>query len=84
MVTVSSVEFQRNFGRYQDAALTAPVAISHHGRERLVMISVEEYRRLKRRAREVLPVGMLSDVDLQAIAAAEVPANYAHLDDELK
>jgi len=28
MITISSVEFQRNFGRYQDVALTEPVAIT--------------------------------------------------------
>lgn len=84
MITVSSAEFQRNFGRYQDKALTEPVAITRNGRERVVMVSAEEYRRLKRRAREVLAVGALSDADLDAIGRAEVSPRYSHLDDELK
>jgi PHD/YefM family antitoxin component YafN of YafNO toxin-antitoxin module len=37
-------------------ALTRPVAITRNGRERLVMISVDEYRRLRRRSREVIRV----------------------------
>src|SRR5260370_7795221 len=51
MIKVSAAEFQRNIGRYQDMALTQPVVVARNGRERTVMISVEEYHRLKRRAR---------------------------------
>ena len=54
MITVSSVEFQRNFGRYQDVALTEPVAVTRNGRDRLVLLSVDEYHRLKQRDRQVL------------------------------
>ena len=49
MIKVSAAEFQRNIGKYQDAALTQPVVVARNGRERTVMISVEEYHRLKRR-----------------------------------
>jgi prevent-host-death family protein len=50
VIKVSAAEFQRNIGRYQDLALREPVAVTRNGRERTVMISVEEYRRLTRRA----------------------------------
>lgn len=50
MQTVTSREFQRHLGRYQDEALKEPVAITHHGRQRLVLVSVEEYQRLVERA----------------------------------
>lgn len=84
MITVSAAEFQRYFGRYQDEALTQPVVITRNGRERLVMLSVDEYRRLKRRDREVLRAGELSDADLEAIAKTEMDPRHAHLDKELK
>jgi prevent-host-death family protein len=84
MITISSAEFQRNFGVYQDKALTEPVAITRNGRERLVVVSADEYRRLKRRAREVLPVEALSDADLEAIARTEMSPRHEHLDLELK
>jgi prevent-host-death family protein len=84
MITVSSAEFQRNFGTYQDKALTEPVAITRNGRERLVVVAAEEYRRLKRRAREVLPIGALSDSELDAIGRSEMATAHAHLDLELK
>jgi PHD/YefM family antitoxin component YafN of YafNO toxin-antitoxin module len=55
MIKVPAAEFQRNIGRYQDLALTQPVAVTRNGRERTVMISIEEYQRLKRRDRECSP-----------------------------
>ncbi|MGA1373076.1 MAG: type II toxin-antitoxin system Phd/YefM family antitoxin [Pseudomonadales bacterium] len=84
MITISSAEFQRNFGVYQDKALSEPVAITRNGRERLVVVSADEYRRLKRRAREVLPVEALSDAELDAIGRTEMGAHHQHLDLELK
>ena len=84
MITVTAAEFQRHFGRYQDEALTQPVVITRNGRERLVMLSADEYRRLKRRDREVLRAGDLSDADLEAIAKTEMDPRHAHLDKELK
>jgi prevent-host-death family protein len=80
MITVTAAEFQRHFGRYQDEALTQPVAITRNGRERLVMLSADEYRRLKRRDREVLRAGDLSDTDLEAIAKTEMDPRHAHLE----
>jgi prevent-host-death family protein len=84
MITLTAAEFQRHFGRYQDEALTQPVAITRNGRERLVMLSADEYRRLKRRDREVLRAGDLSDADVEAIAKTEMDPRHAHLDEELK
>ncbi|MBD0415800.1 type II toxin-antitoxin system Phd/YefM family antitoxin [Oryzicola mucosus] len=71
MLKVSAAEFQRNIGRYQDLALTQPIAVTRNGRERTVMISTEEYNRLKRRDREVLSLDDFTDEDIAAIAAAE-------------
>jgi prevent-host-death family protein len=84
MITVTAAEFQRHFGRYQDDALTQPVAITRNGRERLVVISADEYRRLTRRDREVLRAGELSDADLAAIAGTEMDPRHTHLDKELE
>jgi prevent-host-death family protein len=83
-VTVSAAEFHRNLGRYQDIALTKPVAITKNGRERTVLISAEEYARLKRRDRQVLLPGDLTDEELEATAKSEVPAEFNCLNEELK
>jgi prevent-host-death family protein len=84
MITVSAAEFQRYFGRYQDEALTQPVVITRNGRERLVMISVDECRRLRRSDRQVLRAGELSDADLAAIEETQAPESSKAFDDELK
>jgi prevent-host-death family protein len=83
METVSSGEFQRRIGHYQDRALVEPVAITNNGRERLVMMSVEEYRRLKRRDRQVMTLDDFTEEDLEAIRKAEPPAEAAAFDREV-
>ena len=81
-VKVSSADFQRNFGRYQDMALTQPVAITRNGRERTVKISVEEYERLKRRDRQVLSLDDFTDEMIAAIERAEPPEEASQYDNE--
>lgn len=83
-VSVTSAEFQKNFGRYREAAIREAVIITNHGRDSLVLLSAEEYRRLKKRDREVLHVSELSDEDMQAIMSAEIPEETAAFDHELK
>lgn len=83
METTTSAEFQRKIGHYQDRALVEPVMVTRNGRERVVLISADEFKRLKRRDREVLRVEDLAEADLAKIATAEVPAEFAPLDAEL-
>lgn len=84
MTIVSSVEFQRNIGLYQDKALAEPVTITKDGRERLVLLSADEFHRLKRRDRRVFAVEELTEEQIAALEEARVPARYAHLDAELE
>lgn len=48
MVTITAAELQNHFGRYRDLALREPVSVTHHGRESIVLLSADEYQRLKR------------------------------------
>jgi len=80
MMRVSAAEFQRNIGRYQDLALTQPVAVTRNGRERTVMISVEEYARLKRRDRRVLELDGFTDADIAALEAVRAPVSTKAFD----
>lgn len=43
---VSAAEVIRNFGYWQQQALSRPVTVTHHGRARVTLISAEEYERL--------------------------------------
>jgi prevent-host-death family protein len=47
MVTITAAELQKQFGRYRDLALREPVSVTHHGRESIVVMSADEYKRLK-------------------------------------
>ena len=82
MLTVTAAEFQRNFGRYQDVALTEPIAITRNGRERMVMLSVDEYHRLKKRDRQVMALEDFTESDLEVIRTAEPPVEAAAYDQE--
>jgi PHD/YefM family antitoxin component YafN of YafNO toxin-antitoxin module len=84
MQTTTSGEFHRKIGHYQGRALVEPIMVTRDGRQRVVLISADEYDRLKKLDRQALYVSELSDEELAAIAAAEVPAEYAHLDEELR
>ncbi len=81
---ISTADFIKNFGTLADQALAEPVRITKHGRDRLVMVSAAEYDRLKRRDRRVVRIEDLTDEELELIAQAEIPAEYAHLDAELE
>jgi PHD/YefM family antitoxin component YafN of YafNO toxin-antitoxin module len=84
MLSVSAVEFQRNFGRYQDEALKQPLSITRNGRERLVVLAAEEYQRLKRRDRVVFKTEELSEAELQAITEGGMDPRHDHLNAELE
>lgn len=83
MQRISSREFQRKFGRFQKEALQAPLSITRNGRDCLVLLSVEEYVRLKRRDREALYVEELPDTEIEAIHRAEPSTDAAKYDHEL-
>ncbi len=81
---VTTADFIKHYGRLADRALTEPLTITKNGHDRLVVLSVEEYERLKRRDRTVVIAGELTDADRSLIAAATVPQTQAHLDEELE
>jgi hypothetical protein len=80
---VTMVEFIRRCGSLADSPLSEPVTITENGRDRLVVLSVEEYERLKKRDRRVVVAGALTPDEVALIANAEVPAEHAHLDAEI-
>jgi PHD/YefM family antitoxin component YafN of YafNO toxin-antitoxin module len=81
---VPAAEFQRNIGRYQDLALSQPVAVTRNGREGTVLISSQEYRRLKRRDREVLGLDDFTEADIAALKASRPPDEARDFDHETK
>jgi hypothetical protein len=84
MIRVSSTEFGKEVGRYQDLALKEPVVVTRNGRDRTVVISADEYMRLKRRDRQVFTAGELPDDLVEAVRNAEMDPRHQHLDDLIK
>lgn len=82
--TVSARELQKNFGRYQDRALVAPVMVTKYGRASVVILSAAEYDRLKKLDRQELAVSELGKRDVAAIKTARIPAKHRYRSSDLR
>lgn len=56
IVRLSSAEFLENFDKLTNQALAEPVTIICNGQDRLVLLLIEEYERLKRRDRRIYAI----------------------------
>ncbi len=43
MITVTSAEFQKQFGQFRELAQREPVTVTSHGRDSVVLVSAVEY-----------------------------------------
>jgi len=62
-IVATAGELVRSFSHYSDVALAKPVVVTRNGRPRNILISVEEYARLKQR-------------DQQAFHASDTPDRF--------
>ncbi|PVM92000.1 PAS domain-containing protein [Caulobacter endophyticus] len=74
---VTAGEISRNFGQWQDVALSGPVIVTHHGRPRVVMISAEHYAAA---GLAEGPAGFDNDSELQSAETAR-SAILGHLNE---
>ncbi len=81
---ISNADFLRNYHTLADKARSEPLVITENGRDRLVMLSAEEYERLKRRDRRVVRLEDFTEDEMALIAKAAPAEDEAHLDAELK
>lgn len=82
--SVSSVEASKAFGRISRQALIAPLTITHHGHDSLVLMSAAEYQRLKRRDRQVYTLDDVPDEIANAVRTARAPVEAAAFDHEVE
>jgi prevent-host-death family protein len=78
MPVINASEFQRRLGEFSDIARREPVTVTRHGRASLVLLSAEDYERLRRieeRSTKALNVADLPDETVKAIRSA----NLSHL-----
>ena len=83
-VTLSASEFQDRVGEALDRSLSQPVLITKHGRPRNVVLSYDEYERLRARDRRAVRAEDLTDEDIAALEASEMAPGNEHLDAELE
>jgi len=80
---VTESEFQQAFGAVTQQARPTPVTITKDGRDHLVVVSAEEFARLKRRDRQVGLAADLPEEWIEAVRQAKVPDEFSHLNSEL-
>jgi prevent-host-death family protein len=85
VVTITSAELHRELGRIKEVAQREAVSITSHGRESLVLLSAEEYRRLKAfDPRQAIHASELTAEELTALDEAKPPSAAARFNHELK
>jgi PHD/YefM family antitoxin component YafN of YafNO toxin-antitoxin module len=80
---VSTAEFIKNYGTLADKALMEPVTITKNGRDRLVMVSAEEFERLKRYDRRVIKIENWTNEEIALISEQLESAGDPTFDHEL-
>ena len=73
MPTVKATEFQRRVGEFSDIARREPVTVTRHGRPSLVLLSAEDYGRLKEieaHATRAIKVAKLPRATIKAMRTA--------------
>ena len=83
MIKVSTAEFIAGYGQFADKALSEPVTIMKNGRDRLVMISAEEYARLKLRDRQVWRTEEIPEEYIDLIREVRAPKEAEALNHEI-
>lgn len=83
MIKVSTAEFIAKYGQLADKALIEPVTITKNGRDRLVVLSADEYARLKQRDRQVWRTEDVPESYIELVRKTEAPAESVALDHEI-
>jgi prevent-host-death family protein len=77
MARVPASEFQGECGRLRGVAHREAVIVTSHGRDDVVLLSAEEYQRLRSLDRCAMHVSELTDEDLAALDAVKIPEEAA-------
>jgi prevent-host-death family protein len=75
MPTINASEFQKRVGEFSDIARREPVTVTRHGRPSVVLLSAEDYERLKQieeRSTKAVKVSNLPPETIRAMRAAKL------------
>ncbi|WP_425309964.1 type II toxin-antitoxin system Phd/YefM family antitoxin [Ammonicoccus fulvus] len=73
MTTMSAREFNQDVSGAKRAAQAGPVVITDRGEAAFVLLSIEEYRRLKERRSLVEILRMDEDVEFEPVVSRSLP-----------
>jgi len=76
--TTTASNFQKRVGEFSDIARREPVTVTRHGRPSLVLLSAEDYERLKHIEQHVTKVIKVSKLPKRTIKALKT-AKLSHL-----
>jgi prevent-host-death family protein len=71
---VTSVELHQKLGLMIDKARAAPVVVTKHDRDHVVIVSAERFAQMESALRRARRTGSLSAAERKAAAAAKVPS----------
>ena len=77
MAEATSAEVQKNFGEYRAKAEREPVVVMHYNKPSVVLLSADEYARLKRRDKRAVATEDLPDWLVERIAATHMDKRHA-------
>jgi len=80
MVEVSSAEAGRNFSTYREKAASEPVVVLHYNKPSVVMISAQEFARLKRRDKKIMAVEEMPNWLAELVINGTMDARHDELD----
>lgn len=83
MAKVAAGRFQKEFGHFRTLAHREAVTVTSHGRDDVVLLSAEEYQRLRSLERHAMHIRDLSSDELHALEQVEIPAEAARYDHEM-
>ena len=84
MTKVTSGEFTREFGRYRALAQREPLVITHHGRDDLVLLAVDDFVRLLRNEPVAMHVSQTPHDIIDELGKWPAPKAVSKFDDEMQ
>ena len=76
MVSVAAADVAKNFGEWHDKALNEPVIVTKYGRESVVVLSVDTFRRLTSHYREVVDTSEIDGIFADSVEHSDIPEEY--------
>lgn len=82
MIEASSADVHKDFREFREKAEGGePVMVLHHDKPSVVILSADEYARLRRRDKRAMSIDELPEWLVERIAETEMDPRFAHLDE---